>query len=349
MAALSLGGATPALRSPFALVDLQHRKVEYLRVSLTDRCNYRCTYCMPAEGLPWLPRDELLTFDEIETLVRAFVALGVRKLRLTGGEPLLRRDLPELVARLAAIPELTDLAMTTNGHLLAELAEPLQQAGLQRLNVSIDTLDPGTFAALTRQGSLHAVLRGLDAADRAGFVHTKINAVVLRGLSETGLPPLAEFCSDRGYTLRCIEYMPIGTDEQWGPETWLPIAEVRDLLGKTWDLQMDTQRSEPGGGPAVRWLGRHRQQPERTLKLGLIAAVSEKFCRDCNRVRLSSTGTLRECLSTQGALSLRDMLRAGAAPDDVQQAISAALLGKVDAHRFDAAHATREAMSTIGG
>ncbi len=346
---LSLASGAASPRSPFALVDLQHRHVEYLRVSVTDRCNFRCTYCMPSEGVEWLARDELLTFDEIETLVRQFVALGVRKLRLTGGEPLLRRGVVELVQRLAGIPELVDVAMTTNGHLLEELALPLRQAGLHRLNVSLDTLDSRQFATLTRKGSLQSVLRGLDAADQAGFRHTKINAVMLRGLSEPSLSELAEFCSDRDYILRCIEYMPIGTDEHWGPETWLPIANVRELLSLQWELTPDPQRQEPGGGPAVRWLAQHRQRPGRILKLGLIAAVSEKFCRDCNRVRLSSTGMLRECLSTQGALSLRDLLRAGASPEVVRQAMTAALQGKVDAHRFDAAQTTREAMSTIGG
>lgn len=338
-----------AAASPFSMVDLQRRRVEYLRVSVTDRCNYQCTYCMPAGGATVLPRDDLLSFDEIVALVREFVALGVSKVRLTGGEPLVRRGIVELVGRIAALPGVRDLSMTTNGHLLAGLAGPLADAGLQRINVSLDTLDPATFAQLTRIGTLETVLAGLQAADRAGLAHTKINAVMLRGLSESGLLPLADFCADRGYVLRCIEYMPIGTDAHWGPETWLPIAEVRGLLQQRWELEPDLHSTTPGGGPAVRWLARDRSQPQRVLRLGLIAAVSEKFCEGCNRVRLSPTGVLRECLSTRGSLSLRDMLRAGTHGDAIRQAIVDALMGKVDSHRFEQAVQTAETMSAIGG
>ncbi len=349
--ALSLGGADRVARgvNPFSLVDLQARKVEYLRVSVTDRCNYRCTYCMPAEGAQLVPRPELLDFDEITALVRVFVSLGVRKVRLTGGEPLVRRGIVQLVEQLAAIDGIDDLSMTTNGHLLADLAAPLRSAGLQRLNVSLDTLDPAKFARVTRQGSLDAVLRGLDAAAAAGFAHTKINAVALRGLNDDELPALCAFAADRQVILRFIEYMPIGVDQFWSADTYLPVAEIRARIAADWQIAPVQASDLPGGGPARHWVGHSRQVAGRTVQLGFIAAVSEKFCRLCNRVRLSSTGTLRECLSAAGTVSLRDLLRAGASPATLRSAIGDALAGKVDAHRFDGSVQTWEPMSAIGG
>lgn len=347
--ALSLAGnPARAAKNPFQLVDLQARSVHYLRVSVTDRCNYRCSYCMPAEGVDVVPREDLLTFAEIEQLVRSFVALGIRKVRLTGGEPLVRRGIVELVERLARIDGVQDLAMTTNGHLLADLAEPLRKAGLHRLNVSMDTLDEQAFADVTRQGSLTAVLDGLQAARKAGFLHTKINAVVLRGHNLGQLSRLCEYAAVHGYILRLIEYMPIGVDQHWGPGTFVASAEMREVLAREWDLQPDPQHGHPGGGPAVYWTGR-RHGGGQEVRLGFISAVSEKFCRLCNRVRLSPTGTLRECLSTGGVLSLRDLIRQGGSEAQVQEAIRLALLGKVEGHRFESAVQTWEPMSAIGG
>jgi cyclic pyranopterin phosphate synthase len=348
---LSIGGSARAaapVRNPFQLVDLQARSVHYLRVSVTDRCNYRCSYCMPAEGVDVVPREDLLTFAEIEQLVHSFVALGIRKVRLTGGEPLVRRGIVDLVARIARIEGVQDLAMTTNGHLLSDLAKPLREAGLHRLNVSMDTLDEQAFAQVTRQGSLTAVLAGLEAARNAGFTHTKINAVVLRGHNLGELSRLCDFAAAHGYILRLIEYMPIGVDQHWGADTFVASAEVREELSRDWDLQPDPGHGHPGGGPAVYWTGRRRTGgPD--VRLGFISAVSEKFCKLCNRVRLSPTGTLRECLSTGGVLSLRDMIRGGRSEAEVQDAIRLALLGKVEGHRFDGAVQTWEPMSAIGG
>lgn len=356
-AALSIGGgpgipsstAAALSHNPFKLVDLHHRRVEYLRLSATDRCNYRCTYCMPAEGAPLVGHGELLSFEEIVRLTKEFVALGVRKVRLTGGEPLVRRGIVDLVAMLAEIPGILDLSMTTNGHLLAPLAAPLKAAGLNRLNISLDTLQEQRFAKLTRQGQLRPVLDGIAAAQAAGFAHTKLNAVVLRGLNDDELSDLAVFAAEQALVLRYIEYMPIGVDDFWGPQTFLPVAAVRDSLNADWQLQPDQSDTTPGGGPAARWLARHRRRPELSVRLGFIAAVSEKFCELCNRVRLSSTGTLRECLSTAGALSLRDLLRQGAGEAELRAAMAEAMAGKVDAHRFDQALTTPEAMSSIGG
>lgn len=348
--ALSIGGAprpSPVV-NPFALVDLQHRRVEYLRISVTDRCNFRCTYCMPAHGVDVVPRGELLDFDEIEALTRIFVSLGVRRVRITGGEPLVRRDIVDLVRRVAAIPGVEDLAMTTNGHLLPELAAPLREAGLQRLNVSIDTLDPAQFAQVTRGGDLATVLAGLRAAQDAGFTEIKLNAVTLQGLNHANLVALADFAADEGHILRLIEYMPIGVDAHWGPQTWLPAADARAILQAAYDLEPLETHGIVGGGPARYWRGTHRVTGK-VARLGFISAVSEKFCQACNRVRLSPTGVLRECLSARGHLSLRDMLRAGATEDAIQAQILAALTGKVDGHRYDTAVPTLESMSAIGG
>ncbi len=335
-------------RNPYDLVDLQSRTVTYLRISVTDRCNYRCAYCMPVQGVEVVPRADLLSFDEIERLTRLFVSLGVRRVRLTGGEPLVRRGVVELVARLSAIPGVEDLAMTTNGHLLGELAGDLRRAGLQRLNVSIDTLDPKRFVELTRQGDVAAVLEGLQAAQSAGFRDIKLNMVVLRGINERDVLPLADYAAANGHILRCIEYMPVGIDAAWGPDKWFPAADVRALLAEHWELAPESGPPPVGGGPAVAWRGRRRSDGVE-VRLGFISALSEKFCQTCNRVRLSSIGTLRECLSAPGTLSLRDRIRAGQDDADIQAAIRGALTGKVDAHRFEVAVATPESMSAIGG
>ncbi len=348
--ALGIGGALrpEVLRNPFQLVDLQSRRVEYLRLSVTDRCNYRCSYCMPAEGVDVVPRADLLDFAEMVALTRVFVQLGVRRVRLTGGEPLVRRGIVELVQALAAIPGVDDLAMTTNGHLLADLAEPLKRAGLQRLNVSIDTLDPQKFALVSRGGALQPVLDGIAAAKRAGFASIKLNAVTLKGLNDDALVPLCDFAAQEDLVLRLIEYMPIGVDAYWGPETWLPVAEARARVAEAYALEPDESGEIPGGGPARYWRGRHGVTGK-TLRVGFISAVSEKFCTACNRVRLSPTGVLRECLSARGSLSLRDLLRSGASEADLTAAIRDAMAGKVDGHQYDAAVATVESMSAIGG
>ncbi len=355
-ARLSIAGRpdpTERLRTsePFSLVDLQSRVVRYLRVSVTDRCNYRCRYCMPAEGGQVLPRTELLNFDEITRLVRVFMRLGVRRVRLTGGEPLVRRGIVELVERIAAVDGVEDLAATTNAHLLPELAGPLRRAGLQRLNVSLDSLDPRVFAEMTRHGDLATVLRGLDAASDAGFENIKLNTVVLRGHNDAGLDTMLRFAAEHGHVLRLIEYMPIGVDDAWGPDTFLSADEMRDGLAQRWDFEPGVTASVSGGGPARYWRA-HPRSPEvasRAVEVGFITAISDHFCGQCNRVRLSPMGTLRECLSSPGTLSLRDMMRGGQDDDAVAVAIRAALLGKVDGHRFGEGVATFEAMSAIGG
>ena len=336
---------------PFSLVDLQSRVVRYLRVSVTDRCNYRCRYCMPAEGVQVLPRDELLNFDEITRLVRVFVGLGVRRVRLTGGEPLVRRGIVELVERIASIDGVEDLAATTNAHLLPELAGPLRRAGLQRLNVSLDSLDPKVFAEMTRHGDLATVLQGIEAATDAGFENIKINTVVLRGHNDDGLDAMLRFAAEQGHVLRLIEYMPIGVDDAWGPETFISAEEMRGSLEERWHFEAGVAASVSGGGPARYWRAHPRsvEVASAPVEVGFITAISDHFCAQCNRVRLSPMGTLRECLSSAGTLSLRDMVRAGQDDDAIADAIQAALLGKVDGHRFGDGVGTFESMSAIGG
>ena len=350
--------AAMAAASPFSLVDLQHRVVKYLRVSVTDRCNYRCTYCMPAHGVQVVPRKELCTFEELRRIVSVFVAEGVSHVRITGGEPLARRGIVELVGSLASIDGVKDLAMTTNGHLLADLAAPLKQAGLTRLNVSLDTVRDETFRTITRNGDVAAVMRGLEAAKAAGIGPIKLNAVVLRGVNEHEVSELLDFAAEEGHVLRFIEYMPIGLDDYWGPDSFVPHDEIRQLLSDRWHirpLRLDELSRPggagriPGGGPAVTMAADRRDGRFSGVSVGFISALSHNFCRGCNRVRLSATGTLRECLSTGGVLSLRDMVREGQGDEALRTAIRAALGGKVDGHRFERAARTREAMSAIGG
>ena len=346
---LASSAGVSTARRRFDLVDHQRRVVRYLRVSLTDRCNYRCTYCMPAQGVDVVPRDDLLRFEEIERLVRVFVSMGVTHVRLTGGEPLTRRDVVDLVGRVARIPGVEDLAMTTNGHMLSALAAPLRAAGLARLNVSLDTLDSARFQTLTRGGALKDVLAGLDAAAQAGFAPIKINAVVLRDGLDRDPEALLRFAQSRGLLLRFIEYMPIGVDDHWGPDTFVSAAELRDTLSaRGWRFRANSGDVPVGGGPATYWMVDAPGGP-RDVPVGFIHAVSDHFCERCNRVRLSPTGRLRECLSAEGALSLRDMLRAGCDDIELTAAIRSALLGKVDGHRYWEGGRTCQSMVAIGG
>ncbi|MCO4763808.1 MAG: GTP 3',8-cyclase MoaA [Myxococcales bacterium] len=358
LGALSLAGPHEPRRqggapSPFSLVDFQRRTVRYVRISLTDRCNFRCTYCMPAEGVEVVQRPDLLRFEEIVRLVRVFVSMGINRVRLTGGEPLTRRRVVDLIGQIAAIDGLEDLAMTTNGHLLPSLAAPLRAAGLTRLNVSLDTLDADNFARITRQGDLSSVIAGLDAAKEAGFSDIKLNAVMLRGMNDAEAPDLLAYARDSGFTLRFIEYMPIGTDDFWGPKSFISGGELRDILLKAgWTLRLDEGSDAKGGGPARYWAAWPRgvdPASEPGTPVGFITAVSDHFCATCNRVRVSPVGILRECLSTPGALSLRDAMRHGDDDAALAASIRDALDGKVDGHRFEAGQQTFESMVQIGG
>jgi GTP 3',8-cyclase len=309
------------------------RRVSYLRVSLTDRCNYRCVYCMPEEGVDLVPKPDVLSYEEVARIARALSTVGVRRVRLTGGEPTVRKDVVELVARLAALG-LDDLSMTTNGERLVELAAPLRAAGLSRLNVSVDTLSPLRFTAITRRGHLPRVLEGIDAARAAGFRNTKINAVVMGGVNDDELPALCEYAWERDLTPRFIESMPMSDGALFTPGGFVPAATMRaHLMSAFGPMAADSDgETLPGVGPA-RYLrvaaGGHAGR-----RAGIISAVTEPFCETCNRVRLSATGQLHTCLALDDDTDLRTPLRAGVTDDELARKVLSAVSAKKEGHHF---------------
>jgi GTP 3',8-cyclase len=304
-----------------APVDVRGRTLTDLRISVVDRCNFRCPYCMPEDQYPrdhaFLSKAERLRFEEIERLARLFVGMGVRKLRLTGGEPLLRRDLPELVRQLAAIPGNADIAMTTNGSLLAEKVDALRAAGLHRITLSLDTLDPKTFAVMSGgRGDVGAVLHAIEAAERAGFAPLKINAVVMRGVNDGQVLDLVEHFRGTGHIVRFIEYMDVGTCNDWQRELVVPSAELRERIGARWPLV--ALEANYGGEVAQRYAF-----ADGGGEIGFISSVTEPFCGDCSRARLSADGRLYTCLFATSGHDLRGPLRAGASDDDLAGIIRA--------------------------
>lgn len=337
----------PVLSDGFA------RTVSYLRVSLTDRCNYRCLYCMPEAGVDLVPRADVLTFEEIERLVRVMMRFGVRRVRLTGGEPTVRKDVVELVERLGRLG-LDDLAMTTNGERLAELARPLKRAGLGRLNVSVDTLDPDKFRAVTRRGDLARVLAGLEVARAAGFVGTKINAVVMGGVNDAEVPALAAWAWDNALVPRFIESMPMSDGALFVPGEFVGAAAIRARLEAAFGPLLPlgdgaAAAGLPGVGPARYQrvaAGRHQG-----ARVGIISAVTEPFCATCNRVRLSATGQLHTCLALDDDSDLRTPLRSGASDDELARKVLLAVSAKKEGHAFSACGTggPRKHMVAIGG
>ena len=307
---LSLSGSADSMVSVDStgpLIDRFGRVHNNLRISVTDRCNLRCTYCMP-EDVTFRDRSELLSFEEIAHFVRVIVPLGVNKIRLTGGEPLMRKNLPTLVRMLAAIPGLDDIGLTTNGLLLAEQAQELRDAGLHRLNVSLDTLDAGRFRTISRRDGLDRVLAGLEAARRVGFPSIKLNTVAIRGFIEHDAVPLAEYCREHGFELRFIEYMPIGA-EAWEREKVFFAADLLELLGQA-IAPLSPTPNQDARAPAQEFAyadGRGR--------VGIIASVSRPFCMSCNRVRLTAEGKLRNCLFALDEVDVKPFLRTNT-PDD---------------------------------
>ncbi len=292
-----------------------------LRVSVTDRCNFRCPYCMPregfGEGFKFLDRKEILTFEEIVRLVRVFAGLGVDKVRLTGGEPLLRRGLPGLVAELARVPELREVTLTTNGSLLAGLARPLRDAGLSRLTVSLDSLDPQRFQANgDTTVTLAQVLEGLKAARAAGFQGTKLNCVLRRGENDADILPLADFARREGYTLRFIEFMDVGTRNGWRLDAVIPAAEVAGIIAARWPMERYWKT-------APNCVSQHWRYLDGAGELGLIASVTEPFCAGCDRARLSADGSLFTCLFASQGLDLKGFLRAGTSDQDLAALLEA--------------------------
>lgn len=328
-----------------ALVDAFGRVATDLRVSLTDRCNLRCTYCMPAEGLSWLPKPELLTDDELVRLVRVAVGLGVTDVRLTGGEPLTRRGVTDLVARFAALTPRPRLALTTNGLGLDKLAAPLAAAGLTRVNVSLDTVDRSAFMALTRRDRLGDVVKGLAAAAAAGLTPVKVNAVAMRGVNLDSAPELLAWCLDRGYQLRFIEQMPLDAQHQWDRDAMVTQSELLARLSTRFALT-PTDDGARGSAPAQTWL-----VDGGPAVVGVIASVTQPFCGACDRVRLTADGQLRSCLFARSEDDLRTPMRAGATDDELGHQMIRLLAAKKAGHGIDDPSFLQPArpMSAIGG
>jgi len=307
------------------LVDRFGRHISYLRISVTDRCDFRCVYCM-AENMTFLPKREVLSFEEIETIAAAFVQRGVTKLRLTGGEPLVRRDILDLVRSLGRHlgHGLEELTMTTNGSQLSRFADDLFKTGMRRINVSLDTLDPDRFALITRRGRMADVMTGIDAAQAAGL-QIKINMVAMRGVNEDEIEPMMEWAHGRGMGLTLIEGMPLGEVGLDRVDSYLPLRELRDRLARRWTLSKLDQRT---GGPA-----RYVHVAETGGVLGFITPMSHNFCESCNRVRLTATGQLFLCLGQEDQVNLRDALREGGA-EALDAALDHAMLIKPKGHDF---------------
>jgi cyclic pyranopterin phosphate synthase len=325
------------------LVDTFGRVHNNLRISVTDRCNLRCTYCMPEE-VTFLERAELLTFEEIAHFVHVAASLGVDKIRLTGGEPLMRRGLSRLVAMVAVIPGIRDVGLTTNGLLLADQAQALYDAGLRRINISLDTLDPARFRELTRRDGLERVIEGIHAAKRAGFDPIKINAVSIRGLTEVEVGPLGRFAREYGLDLRFIEYMPIGAD-QWERTKVYFAHEILEQLEREIAPLVPVDNYDPRA-PAMEF-----RYTDGGGRVGIIASVSRPFCRSCNRVRLTSDGKLRNCLFALGEVDVKGLLRDRTDDAELAQVIRRNVLDKWEGHEINTAKFVRpeRTMHTIGG
>lgn len=330
-----------------SLVDRYGRCVEYVRLSVTDRCDFRCVYCM-AEDMTFVPRRDVLTLEELLAVGKAFVAQGVRKIRLTGGEPLVRRNILWLVEQLAAVPGLEQLVMTTNGSQLADMALPLKRAGLARLNISLDTLDPARFRELTRTGNLADVLAGIDAARDAGFTGTKLNAVILRGRNDDEIEALVEFARVRGLDITFIEEMPLGQiDEHDRAIAFMPSGEVRARVQARWPLAAVPDDQSAAGGPSRYW-----RMAGSATRVGFISPHSHNFCHLCNRVRVTAEGRLLLCLGNEHSLDLRQVLRERPGDDQaLAQAIVAAMDLKPERHHFNLQEAPRivRFMNMTGG
>lgn len=340
--------------TPDKLTDRFGRKVTYLRISITDRCNFRCVYCMPAEGIPHAPRKELLTYEEITELVGVFAAEGVDRVRITGGEPLVRANVPQLVEMLKGVDGIERVALTTNAFLLQKYAQPLRDAGLDSLNISLDTLDPERFKEITRVGSLQRVLDGIEAAREAAFDSIKLNAVIVGGFNDDEMPDLVRFGIERDMIMRFIEFMPIG-DTVWaeGKGDCVPAKKMREVVSQHWNLEAD--QTSYGKGPARYWRLHGPGTPPEGHPFGIIAAVTECFCAACNRVRLTSLGGLRACLADDQEVDLREPLRTIDDPEQrrgiVEHRIRMALYGKKERHAFDIEgdSVTKKQMTAIGG
>jgi cyclic pyranopterin phosphate synthase len=336
--------STPeAMPTEGPLVDPYGRIHDDLRISVTDRCNLRCTYCMSEEGMTFLPRSALLSFDEIVRVVRVAKALGVSSVRLTGGEPLVRKGLPDLVARLAMIG-FEDLAVTTNGMQLAALAEPLAGAGLRRVNVSCDSLRTERFASIRRRGDLGSVLHAMDVAETAGLSPLKVNVVLLRGRNEDEILDFAAFARDTGRIVRFIEFMPLDAEGKWDRDQLVPGQEVLDQIAAVWPLEVADDHGGPAPAQRFRFVDGHGE-------IGLIASVTQPFCGTCNRLRVTADGAIRNCLFSDDEHAVRDVLRDRGSDAEIALLLRRAVWGKLPGHGINEPGFLRpvRSMSMIGG
>ena len=326
------------------LTDRFGRVVESLRISVTDRCNFRCRYCMPEEGMVWLRKEELLSYEEIIRLTSVFTSLGVGHIRLTGGEPLLRKELPTLVAGINRVPGVKDIALTTNGFALAEQASALSEAGLNRLNVSLDSLNQSTFTAMARRDLLNKVLEGLSAAASLSFRPIKINAVLIRGMNDNEIGEFVDLARSGKYIVRFIEFMPIGAEDGWSAEKVLPTHEVLERIRNLGHELIPLTPHGPQAAATYRFAGG-------TGEIGFISSVTDPFCASCNRVRITSDGHLRTCLFTHHETDLKSLLRNGASDDEIRTIITAAVWEKDEGHLINKPGFVRpeRTMSQIGG
>jgi len=316
-------------KTPDPLVDSHGRAHTDLRISVTDRCNLRCRYCMPAEGVEFRPAADIMSYEEIERFVRLAVRLGIRKLRLTGGEPLVRKGIVRLVEMLSVVPGIDDLAMTTNGVLLSRYADALKSAGLMRLNISLDTLDRARFEHITRRDELPRVLEGIAAARRAGFENVKLNALAMRGVSEDDLVPLARFAREHCLELRFIEFMPLDGDRQWDRADVLTGQEILDVLGER------VGPLEPVSAGASHAPAAEYRFVDGGGRIGVIPSVTRAFCRQCDRLRLTADGKVRNCLFCARSWNAAALLRSGGTDEELGELIRAAVAEKKKARGTD--------------
>ncbi len=343
--ALLLPSPTPGAPARAPLLDGWGRHIKSLRVSVTDKCNFRCRYCMPAEGLEWLKRDEILSFEEIQRLVQLMASLGVNEIRLTGGEPLVRRDLPELVRMLAQTPGVDDLSVTTNGVLLDRLAGPLVAAGLRRINVSLDSLSHVRFAEITRRDALDRVLAGLEEAECYPQLRPiKINCVAIKGFTELEVPALAELARRKPYVVRFIEFMPLDADESWRKEDVLTGAEIRAIV----EAKVGTLVEIPAKPSST---ARRFRFGDGVGELGFVNPVSEPFCSSCDRIRMTADGQLRTCLFSRREWDLKTPLREDASETELEALLRWAVAHKELKHKINDPGFVRasRSMSQIGG
>ncbi len=308
------------------LIDQFGRSIDYVRVSVTDRCDLRCGYCMPKQFHDFHEPEEWLSFEEIERVVAAFTRLGTRRIRLTGGEPLVRKNLPELATRLSALPGLEDLSLSTNATRMSKFAQPLFDAGIRRINVSLDSLHADTFKQLTG-GKLEKVLDGLMAAKQAGFGPIKVNMVLMKDVNDHEVEDMVEFCAEHDFTLRFIETMPVGDMGRAATSQYVNLQDIKQRLQQRFDLVPGMM---PGGGPA-----RYMKVADSDITIGFITPMSQHFCETCNRVRLSVDGTIYTCLGQEHNFELRPLLRAGISDSELEQAIRQAIDMKPERHEFN--------------